>query len=233
MELHSSSTEYSKMDGSGIEGRRNSVSTRHLAALLSLSLVAIGLSIASLSVSLATAHRVTADPRLTVAQRINGYFNNLDLRQWDSAMDFFEETYFSDYDIEGATPMTLNRDTNWLVWPCFLEGFNTTHHQLGNTVVDFAGVNPTTDGAVAHVTSKVTATHNYNGSLWKTAGIYDMELRRYSEGPYRLFTIKYRQHWATGDETTLSQLALTAAWDKNSAFCSAHGGTKPNFTQAN
>jgi hypothetical protein len=207
--------------------------SRSLVALWSLSLVTIGLSIASLSVALTTAHRVTVDLRLTVAQRINDYFNNLDLRQWNSALDFFEETYFSDYNIEGATPMTLNREINWLVWPCFLEGFNTTHHQLGNTVVDFAGVDPATDGAVAHVNVKGTATHNYNGSLWQTAGIYEMALRRHSEGPYRLFSIKYNQHWATGDEATLSQLAKAAAWDRNSAFCSAHGGTKPDATQAN
>ena len=200
---------------------------RNMAALLITSFVALGLSIASLLVSSFAMTTTAVDPRLTVAQRTSGYFNNLDLQQWDLTLDFFEDTYFTDYNIEGAKPMTLNRDTNWLVWPCFLEGFNTTHHQLGNIVVDFAGVNPATDGAVANLTAKVTATHNFNGRLWRTAGIYDMCLRRHADGNFRLFYIKYRQHWMTGDEQTLSRLAKIAAWEKNSAFCAAHGGTKP------
>jgi hypothetical protein len=223
-------------DGGG-EGRRRTTVSTHRVSMAALwcitSFVALGLSVASLLVALShsavttTAAVDRVDSRLTVAQLASGYFNNLDLRQWNLTLDFFEDTYVSDYNIEGATPMTLNREINWLVWPCFLAGFNTTHHQLGNIVVDFAGVDPATAAAVANLTAKVTATHNFDGSLWRTAGIYDMRLRRHADGPFRLFYIKYRQHWMTGDETTLSRLAKIAAWEKNGAFCAAHGGTKP------
>ena len=234
MELHHQPAEYNNMEGGETgEGRRRTTAStyrnRNIAALLITSLVALGLSVASLSVSYFATTTTAMDPRLTVAQRVSGYFNNLDLRRFDLTLDFFEDTYVSDYNIEGATPMKLNREINWLVWTCYLEGFNTTHHQLGNYVVDFAGVEPATEGAVANVTAKVTATHNFNGQLWRTAGIYDMSLRN-RNGPFRLSYIKYRQHWMTGDETTLSRLAKIAAWEKNSAFCAAHGGTKPTAT---
>ena len=185
------------------------------------------------------------DLRVTVAQGIRAYFNNLDLHNWDDAMDFFEPIYFSDYDIEGAKPQWINRTTNWLVWPCFLAGFNSTHHQLGNVVVNISSpTNPdspsgplcfsssamsgTNTSSVAHVVLKGTATHNCNNSLWVTAGIYHMQLRASSSNSlYRLFKITYTQHWTTGDEQTLSLLAANAAWAQNSAFCAAHGGVKP------
>jgi hypothetical protein len=233
MELQHPPAEYNNMDGNETHPTRRRTpipAHRSTAALLITSFVALGLSIASLSISYFATTKTAVDPRLTVAQRVSGYFNNLDLRQWNLTLDFFEDTYFSDYNIEGATPMTLNRAHNWLVWPCFLDGFNTTHHQIGNIVVDFGRVDPATDGAVANITLKGTATHNYNGQLWQTAGIYNMCLRRHGKGPFRLFYIKYRQHWMTGNATTLSRLAIIAAWEKNSAFCAAHGGTKPTAT---
>jgi hypothetical protein len=189
MELQHPPAEYNNMDGNETHPTRRRTpipAHRSTAALLITSFVALGLSIASLSISYFATTKTAVDPRLTVAQRVSGYFNNLDLRQWNLTLDFFEDTYFSDYNIEGATPMTLNRAHNWLVWPCFLDGFNTTHHQIGNIVVDFGRVDPATDGAVANITLKGTATHNYNGQLWQTAGIYNMCLRRHGKGPFRL-----------------------------------------------
>ena len=232
MQLQHPPAEYNNLEGG--EVRRcipSSTSSTHnmycRAALLITSFVALGLSISSLFAVTTTA----VDLRLTVAQRTSSYFNNLDLRQWNLTLDFFEDTYFSDYNIEGATPMTLNRKINWLTWKCFLAGFNTTHHQLGNIVVDFAeGVTPDGSSTViaANVTAKGTATHNFNGQLWRTAGMYNIRLRRHANGgPFRLFYIKYRQHWATGDETALSRFAKIAAWEKNSAFCKSRGFPKP------
>ena len=224
-------------------------------AAVTLSIAALGMAVMLLSdhASLAAKQRaqardVTPDVRVTVAQRIEAYFNALDLRTWDAAMDFFEPTYFSNYDIEGAKPQMLDRTINWLVWPCFLAGFTSTQHQLGNVVVtlgdvgdagggdgDAAGERPMPD---ASVVLKGTATHNYESELWQTAGIYRMKLRvngggggggdvSRGDGVYRLYNISYTQHWAVGNETTLSLLARNAAWDENAAFCTAHGGHKP------
>ena len=223
-----------------------------VALAMALSMAALGMTAVLFSdhTSLAAQQRaqvrdVAPDVRVTVAQRIEAYFNALDLRTWDAAMDFFEPTYYSNYDIEGAKPQMLDRTVNWLVWPCFLAGFNSTHHQLGNVVVtlddvgdagggdgDAAGKRPMPD---ASVVLKGTATHNYKSELWQTAGIYRMKLRvngggsdvSSGAGVYRLYEIAYTQHWAVGDEATLSLLALNAAWDENAAFCTAHGGHKP------
>ena len=161
------------------------------------------------------------EARSAVETEISAYFNNLDLRRWNDALLFFAPTYYSDYDIDGGFPQRVNRSQNWLVWPCFLDGFNTTLHQIGNLVVTLG--QSVTD---ADIVLKGTATHNYNGELWTTAGIYHMSMRKASSR-YELTRIQYRQHWHHGDETRLMLLALNAAWSKNEEFCIAHGGRKP------
>jgi hypothetical protein len=218
-------------------------------AAVAMSMAALGMAVVLLSdheslaaQQLAQARDVAPDVRVTVAQRIEAYFNALDLRTWDAAMDFFEPTYYSNYNIEGAKPQMLDRTINWLVWPCFLAGFNSTHHQLGNVVVTLDDVGDAGGGdgderpmPDASVVLKGTATHNYESELWQTAGIYRMKLRvnggggdvSIGDGLYRLYNISYTQHWAVGDEATLSLLARNAAWDENAAFCTAHGGHKP------
>lgn len=160
------------------------------------------------------------EARSAVETEISAYFNNLDLRRWNDALLFFAPTYYSDYDIDGGFPERVNRSQNWLAWPCFLEGFNTTLHQIGNVVVTLG------QSVDADIVLKGTATHNYNGELWTTGGIYHMSMRK-ANSRYELTRIRYRQHWHEGDETRLMLLALNAAWSKNEEFCLAHGGTKP------
>jgi len=165
------------------------------------------------------------EARSAIETEISAYFNNLDLRRWSDALLFFAPTYYSDYDIDGGFPERVNRSQNWLVWPCFLDGFNTTLHQIGNLVVTLG------QGVDADIVLKGTATHNYNGELWTTAGIYHMSMRK-ANSRYELTRIKYRQHWHEGDEARLMLLALNAAWSKNEEFCLAHGGTKPEPPRA-
>ena len=59
-------------------------------------------------------------------------------------------------------------------WQSLLNGFDVTHHQLGNCIVD-------EKQNTAHVFCYVTATHwihSENEKLWTVVGSYDFDLTR-------------------------------------------------------
>jgi hypothetical protein len=134
------------------------------------------------------------DVRVDVTNAVNEYFNALDDRDWETALDFFEDTYDSDYTSIGAPVMKgLSRDVNKQAWSGMLAGFDSTHHQVGNHVVRLLGL----EGQVAQVRLKGTATHmlTLEDELheWVTAGTYEMKLRLDASEKWRLFSIVYKQ----------------------------------------
>lgn len=90
-----------------------------------------------------------------VILRLNRYFNAIDERDFNYALNFFEEYFDADYtSMVGGEPMkAVPRQANLQAWNGMLAGFTSTHHLIGNHEVSFTGTHS------CRVKAKVTATH--------------------------------------------------------------------------
>jgi hypothetical protein len=151
-----------------------------------------------------------------VILRLNRYFNAIDERDFDYALDCFEEHFDADYtSMVGGEPMkALSRLVNLQAWQGMLAGFNSTHHLISNHDVSFI------NAASCRVKAKVTATHclkreQGDEELWITGGTYDLKMvRSQSDDQWRILSIKFIQAWHEGS-SALMQEAVQICTQRN------------------
>jgi hypothetical protein len=107
---------------------------------------------------------------------INAIFINADERQWDRMKASFADYVTLDYtSMAGGEPAILTPQQILHAWQALLPGFQSTHHQISNYVVQ-------ENAYVATVFCYGTATHylpNDSGqNLWTVVGTYDLHLIR-------------------------------------------------------
>lgn len=103
-------------------------------------------------------------------------FIHSDEREWDQLKKAFADKVVLDYSSFTRQPAAeLTPDQIVSAWSGFLPGFKSTHHQLGNLVIE-------TSGNKAQVFCYGTASHyfpNESGrNVWIVVGTYDFELIR-------------------------------------------------------
>ena len=114
-----------------------------------------------------------------IIERVNRFFNGVDRRDWETCEEIMAEQVLLDYtSMAGGEPALLAKKQIIDSWKGLLPGFDSTHHQLGNAVVDLKGED------AADYLSYVTASHFIAGEeeeLWTVVGSYEIGMTKDGE----------------------------------------------------
>ena len=137
-----------------------------------------------------------------ITETVNRLFIAVDRRDWKTVAAIFDDAVLLDYSsMAGGEAESLRADQIIEAWKGFLPGFDQTHHQLSNFIVE-------SDDRSAHVFCYGTATHfleNESGSnVWTVVGSYDLDLVK--KGRWRLSGMKFNMKYIDGN-TDLPKLA--------------------------
>ncbi|MEM6718886.1 MAG: nuclear transport factor 2 family protein [Bacteroidota bacterium] len=130
-------------------------------------------------------------------------FVNSDQRNWSGVEAQFASKVILDYASMTGNPAAAVTPTEITTgWKTVLPGFDSTHHQLGNILVEEKGTK-------AHVFCYGTATHyleNENGNIWTVVGSYDFDLEKI-DNQWKILSMKFNFKYQDGN-TTLVQKAI-------------------------
>ena len=116
----------------------------------------------------------------SVINVVNGIFINCDERHWDGVKAGFADSVVLDYtSMAGGQPTILTPQQLVDAWRTILPGFEHTHHQIGNYVVEDKGDTATLFcyGTATHYLPNDTGQH-----VWTVIGTYDFHLTRQDTG---------------------------------------------------
>jgi hypothetical protein len=133
---------------------------------------------------------------LKVNETVNQLFISVDNRDWETVKVTLNDTVFLDYtSMAGGQPANLTSGQIIDSWKGLLPGFNATHHQLGNYLIE-------TDHDFARVFCYVTATHyleNESGkNIWTVVGSYDLVLKVVNKS-WRITNMKFNLKYIDGN----------------------------------
>ncbi len=118
-----------------------------------------------------------------VVNVIARFFTAVDERDWDRVTSLMTTPVHIDYSSFGAgDPADVNPTDVVAGWRGILPGFDHTHHQLGNLLVEV-------DGDRASAQAYVTATHVIDAEVWTVVGRYQLELTR-AQTAWRLSSLR-------------------------------------------
>jgi hypothetical protein len=114
-----------------------------------------------------------------IIETVNKLFISVDNRDWETVKAIFNDTVLLDYtSMAGGQPADLSSADIIDSWKSIMPGFDKTHHQLGNYIIEI-------DSFVAKVFCYGTATHYLSNesknNLWTVVGSYDLELQTVSK----------------------------------------------------
>ena len=112
--------------------------------------------------------------RIAVQEQVTNLFVYTDEHQWEKLKKIFAETVQLDYSsFTGQAATELAPEQIIAAWSGFLPGFKSTHHQIGNVMVEIMGEK-------ARVFAYGTASHylpnDVAEDVWIVVGSYDFEL---------------------------------------------------------
>lgn len=112
-----------------------------------------------------------------IIETINKLFISVDNREWDNLKDIFNNEVWLDYSsMNGSEPSLLSIDSIIESWSAFLPGFDSTHHQIANFVVD----NDNDHAKVYCYGSAIHYIKNVSGiNFWTVLGTYDFDLHKH------------------------------------------------------
>lgn len=136
-------------------------------------------------------------------ETVSRLFIAADQRDWQAVKNVFTDTVLLDYSSMGAgEPANLPSGQIIDSWKGLLPGFESTHHQLGNFLVQ-------SGEDYAEVFCYATATHylpnESNNDIWTVVGSYNFELRS-ANGSWRISKMKFNLKYIDGN-TDLPKLA--------------------------
>lgn len=142
-----------------------------------------------------------------ITETISRLFIAVDQSNWDELKDIFNSSVLLDYtSMAGGEPATLSAEQIINSWKGLLPGFDATHHQLGNFIVN-------SGNKMASVFCYGTATHflkNETGNnIWTVVGSYDFELIE-QNGAWKVTQMKFNFKFMDGnsDLPTIAQNRL-------------------------
>ena len=132
-----------------------------------------------------------------IIESVNRFFNAVDKQNWQECERLMTDQVLLDYSSMGAGDAALLAKGDIIgSWKGLLPGFDSTHHQLGNAVVDMEGED------AAHFYSYVTATHfiaGEDGEVWTVVGSYDIKLGR-ADNLWRINALKLNFKYQSGNQ---------------------------------
>lgn len=147
--------------------------------------------------------------KLQLLEAVNRFFMAVDNRDWEQVKTAMHPTILLDYtSMAGGEPATLTPEQITDSWKKLLPGFDATHHQLGNYIVETADekANVLCYGTAAHYLKNDSGNH-----LWTVAGTYAIELSLLS-GIWKIEALKFNLRYMDGnmDLPALAQQRLMA-----------------------
>lgn len=131
-----------------------------------------------------------------IISTVNNLFISVDNRDWDKVKAIFSDTVLLDY-TSMAPGMPANLSSSQIIdsWKAVLPGFDKTHHQLGNHLVEM-------DPFFAKVFCYGTATHYLSNesksNIWTVVGSYDLELKTIGNS-WRIVMMKFNLKYVDGN----------------------------------
>ncbi|WP_435625745.1 nuclear transport factor 2 family protein [Flagellimonas sp.] len=123
-------------------------------------------------------------------------FVSTDKRDWENVMETFGPKVLLDYSSMTGNPATeLSPEDIVTAWKGILPGFESTHHQVGNFLVEV-------DNDKAELFCYGTATHylsDENGNIWTVVGSYDFELVSDSDKNWKINSMKFNFKYQDGN----------------------------------
>ncbi|MEM7101589.1 MAG: nuclear transport factor 2 family protein [Bacteroidota bacterium] len=139
----------------------------------------------------------------TIQESINTLFVATDQNDWEIVEQYFAHTVTLDYSsMIGQPAVTTTPQEIIKSWQSILPGFDHTHHQVSNFMI-----NEKNGKATAFCYG--TANHfleNENGNLWTVVGSYDFNLEK-SESGWKISKMTFNFKYQSGN-TALPQLAI-------------------------
>ncbi|MGE5807429.1 MAG: nuclear transport factor 2 family protein [Ignavibacteria bacterium] len=131
-----------------------------------------------------------------IIEAVNKLFISVDNRDWELVKKSFDETVLLDYtSIAGGEPANLTASQIIDSWKGLLPGFDKTHHQLGNYLVE-------TDSQKAKVFCYGLAAHylvnESKNNIWTVVGSYDFELKHVNNY-WRISKMKFNLKYIDGN----------------------------------
>ena len=141
--------------------------------------------------------------RSEIIDTLNRFFIAVDMRHWQKVTETFEENVHLDYTSMAGGKPTVQKGVEIVEsWKSILPGFDKTHHQVGNMVVEISG------GSTQAFCYR-TASHflgNPTGiNLWTVVGSYEFDLLR-NNGAWRISKMKFNLKYIDGNQD-LPQIA--------------------------
>ena len=146
----------------------------------------------------------------TPQQTVTQLFVATDQQNWEAVTAVFAETVTLDYaSMNGNPASALTPEQIVTAWQGILPGFEHTHHQLGNFLVE------QTD-TTAHVHCYGTASHylpHEDGNVWLVVGSYDLDLKQRENGTWAITAMTFNFKYQDGN-TALAQAAIKNVQNK-------------------
>lgn len=138
-----------------------------------------------------------------IIQTINRLFVATDNGNWEELNKIFDKSVRLDYSSMTNQPgATVTPQEIIASWKSILPGFEHTHHQIGNHLIE---INDDT----AHGFCYGTATHfltNESGDTWMVVGSYDFDLRKENEH-WMITSMRFNFKYQTGN-SSLAGIAI-------------------------
>jgi hypothetical protein len=143
-------------------------------------------------------------------QLVTQLFVATDQRDWSTIESIFDEKVTLDYSSMNGNPAnSLAPSEITAAWKSILPGFESTHHQIGNFIVNLDQNNAT-------VFCYGTASHylpDDQGNIWLVVGSYDFELTQQENGTWKITSMKFNFKYQDGN-TGLPEKAIQNATSK-------------------
>lgn len=136
-----------------------------------------------------------------ITEPIVQLFVGVDQRNWELASQSFAPEVLLDYSsMGGGAAQTLSPQKIMASWQAVLPGFEYTHHQLGNFLIQMSG-------EIAQVSCYGTATHYLSEQaeqeVWAVIGTYDFTLQKDAE-QWKIHQMKFNFKYQSGNTQLLA-----------------------------
>ncbi|SDQ86702.1 nuclear transport factor 2 family protein [Pseudovibrio sp. Tun.PSC04-5.I4] len=146
-----------------------------------------------------------------INNRISRFFIDVDARNWSSVEAALTGRVHLDYSSFGAgEPVDLTPAEITTAWKALLPGFDQTHHQIGNALIESKEQKAT---ARVHVTATHFIDGAEGGDIWVVYGTYDIGVV-HEAGTWKINKIKFNFKFQDGN-LELPVLAQTRADEKS------------------
>ena len=138
---------------------------------------------------------------LKIQESIFRLFVATDQNEWEVLTTVFADSVKLDYTSMNHQPSAVLSSQEIIAqWRSVLPGFDHTHHQIGNVVVE-------EDEENAHAFCYGTATHyleHEKGHLWTVVGSYDFDMEKQNQ-QWVITTMRFNYKYQTGNTELVGQ----------------------------